>query len=143
MKRVLITGAGTGFGHGAAMRLEEKGFDVIATVEIWVQVQTLRRQAAARAVSPGKRHALAIKGGRRSLIAVARSLTFQQRGEPRGLLIGRPNGCTKLGSSMPRPSRVIKNCPGQRNHVGVFRQNDCLGLFKTGNQSDCYYGEAD
>jgi NAD(P)-dependent dehydrogenase (short-subunit alcohol dehydrogenase family) len=69
MKRVLITEASTGFGHGAAMRLAEKGFDVIATVEIWAQVQTLRRQAAARAVSPGKRHALAIKGGRRSLIA--------------------------------------------------------------------------
>lgn len=33
MKTVLITGAGTGFGHEAAMRLGEKGFDVIATVE--------------------------------------------------------------------------------------------------------------
>ena len=32
MKRVLITGAGTGFGHEAAMRLAEKGFDVIAIV---------------------------------------------------------------------------------------------------------------
>src|SRR5215472_6847250 len=50
MKRVLITGAGTGFGHEAAMRLAEKGFDVIATVEIWAQVQTLKRQAAARGV---------------------------------------------------------------------------------------------
>ena len=51
MKRVLITGAGTGFGHEAAMRLAEKGFDVIATVEIWAQVQTLKRQAAARGVT--------------------------------------------------------------------------------------------
>ena len=33
------------------MRLAEKGFDVIATVEIWAQVQTLKRQAAARSVS--------------------------------------------------------------------------------------------
>lgn len=48
MKRVLITGAGTGFGHEAAMRLAEKGFDVIASVEIWAQVQTLKRQAAER-----------------------------------------------------------------------------------------------
>jgi len=32
MKTVLITGAGTGFGREAAMRLAEKGFDVIATV---------------------------------------------------------------------------------------------------------------
>jgi NADP-dependent 3-hydroxy acid dehydrogenase YdfG len=31
---VLITGAGTGFGHEVAMRLAEKGFEVIAAVEI-------------------------------------------------------------------------------------------------------------
>jgi NAD(P)-dependent dehydrogenase (short-subunit alcohol dehydrogenase family) len=50
VKRVLTTGAGTGFGHEAAMRLAEKGFDVIASVEIWAQVQTLKRQAAERGV---------------------------------------------------------------------------------------------
>src|SRR5262245_61487184 len=51
VKKVLITGAGTGFGHEAAMRLAEKGFDVIATVEIWAQIQTLKRQAKARGVT--------------------------------------------------------------------------------------------
>jgi NAD(P)-dependent dehydrogenase (short-subunit alcohol dehydrogenase family) len=51
MKKVLITGAGTGFGHEVAMRLAEKGFDVIAAVEIYAQVQTLKREAAARGVS--------------------------------------------------------------------------------------------
>ena len=51
MKKVLITGAGTGFGHEAAMRLAEKGFDVIATVEVWAQVQTLKRQAKERGVN--------------------------------------------------------------------------------------------
>src|SRR3974377_678306 len=51
MKKVLITGAGTGFGHEVAMRMAEKGFDVIATVEIYAQIQTLKRQAAARGVS--------------------------------------------------------------------------------------------
>jgi hypothetical protein len=51
LKKVLITGAGTGFGQEAAMRLAEKGFDVVATVEIWAQVQTLKRQAAARGVT--------------------------------------------------------------------------------------------
>jgi hypothetical protein len=49
VKKVLITGAG--FGYEAAMPLAEKGFDVIATVEIWAQVQTLKRQAAARGVT--------------------------------------------------------------------------------------------
>ena len=33
------------------MRLAEKGFDVIATVEIYAQVQTLKRQAATRGVN--------------------------------------------------------------------------------------------
>jgi len=33
------------------MRLAEKGFEVIAAVEIWAQVQTLKRQAAGRGVS--------------------------------------------------------------------------------------------
>ncbi|WP_433220733.1 SDR family oxidoreductase [Microtetraspora malaysiensis] len=51
MTKVLITGSGTGFGHEAAMRLAEKGFDVIASVEIWAQVQTLKRQAAERGVN--------------------------------------------------------------------------------------------
>jgi NAD(P)-dependent dehydrogenase (short-subunit alcohol dehydrogenase family) len=51
MKTVLITGAGTGFGHEVAMRLAEKGFDVIAAVEVYAQVQTLKRQAVARGVS--------------------------------------------------------------------------------------------
>jgi NAD(P)-dependent dehydrogenase (short-subunit alcohol dehydrogenase family) len=48
VKRVLITGAGSGFGHEVAMRLAKKGFDVIAGVEIWAQVQTVKRQAAER-----------------------------------------------------------------------------------------------
>src|SRR5215471_13238310 len=51
MKTVLISGAGTGFGHEVAMRMAEKGFNVIAAVEIYAQVQTLKRQAAARGVS--------------------------------------------------------------------------------------------
>ena len=51
MKKVLITGAGTGFGYEAAMRLAEKGFDVIAAVEIYAQVQTLKRQAVERGVT--------------------------------------------------------------------------------------------
>ena len=51
MKKVLITGAGTGFGNEAAMRLAEKGFDVIAAVEIYAQVQPLKRQASARGVN--------------------------------------------------------------------------------------------
>ncbi len=50
LRKVLITGAGTGFGHEVAMRLAEKGFDVIASVEIYAQVQTLKRQAAERGV---------------------------------------------------------------------------------------------
>jgi NAD(P)-dependent dehydrogenase (short-subunit alcohol dehydrogenase family) len=33
MKKVLITGAGTGFGFEAARRLAEKGFDVAETIE--------------------------------------------------------------------------------------------------------------
>ena len=50
VNKVLITGSGTGFGYEVAMRLAEKGFDVIAAVEIWAQVQTLKRQAAERGV---------------------------------------------------------------------------------------------
>ena len=51
MKTLLITGAGTGFGNEAAMRLAEQGFDVIAAVEIYAQVQPLKRQAAERGVN--------------------------------------------------------------------------------------------
>lgn len=51
MKKVLITGAGTGFGYEVAMRLAAKGFDVIAAVQIYAQMQPLKRQAAKRGVS--------------------------------------------------------------------------------------------
>lgn len=50
MKTVLITGAGTGFGKEAAMRLAEKGFDVIAGVEIYPQIEALELQARERGV---------------------------------------------------------------------------------------------
>jgi NAD(P)-dependent dehydrogenase (short-subunit alcohol dehydrogenase family) len=50
VKTTLITGAGTGFGHEVALRLAEKGFDVIAAVEIYAQVQPPKREAAARGV---------------------------------------------------------------------------------------------
>ncbi len=50
MKTLLITGAGTGFGNESAMRLAEKGFDVIAAVELYAQVQPLKRQAKKRGV---------------------------------------------------------------------------------------------
>jgi NAD(P)-dependent dehydrogenase (short-subunit alcohol dehydrogenase family) len=51
VKKVLVTGSGTGFGYEVAMRLAEKGFDVIAAVEIWAQVQTLKWQASQRGVN--------------------------------------------------------------------------------------------
>lgn len=51
MKKVLITGAGTGFGHEAAIRLAKKGFDVVASVEIWAQKEAVERAAKARGVT--------------------------------------------------------------------------------------------
>ena len=48
MKKVLITGAATGLGYGTALQLAEKGFEVIAAVEIYGQVQPLKRDVAAR-----------------------------------------------------------------------------------------------
>ncbi len=45
-KTVLITGAGSGFGHGTALGLAKAGHTVIATVETWPQVTQLRADAA-------------------------------------------------------------------------------------------------
>ena len=50
LRKVLITGAGTGFGYEVAVRLAQQGFDVVAAVEIYAQVQQVKRQAAARGV---------------------------------------------------------------------------------------------
>lgn len=44
-KRILITGAGSGFGEGAAIGLAKNGHDVIAGVHIWPQVTRLRKEA--------------------------------------------------------------------------------------------------
>jgi NAD(P)-dependent dehydrogenase (short-subunit alcohol dehydrogenase family) len=46
-KRVLITGAGSGFGELAAIGLAKEGHDVIAGVQIWPQANALRRRAEA------------------------------------------------------------------------------------------------
>lgn len=50
MKTVLMTGAGTGFGNEVAFRLAAKGFDVIAGVEIYPQVEILENQVKERGV---------------------------------------------------------------------------------------------
>jgi NAD(P)-dependent dehydrogenase (short-subunit alcohol dehydrogenase family) len=43
-KRILITGAGSGFGEGAAIGLAQNGHEVIAGVQIWPQVTSLRQK---------------------------------------------------------------------------------------------------
>lgn len=44
-KRILITGAGSGFGEGTAIGLAKNGHDVIAGVHIWPQATKLREKA--------------------------------------------------------------------------------------------------
>ncbi len=44
-KRILITGAGSGFGAGTAIGLAKKGHDVIASTHIWPQVTQLHEIA--------------------------------------------------------------------------------------------------
>ena len=46
-RKILITGAGSGLGEGAAIGLAQKGHTVIATAETWPQVTELRDKAAA------------------------------------------------------------------------------------------------
>lgn len=43
MKKILITGAGTGLGRGTAIGLAQAGHQVIAATELWPQVTELRR----------------------------------------------------------------------------------------------------
>ena len=50
MKTILITGAGSGLNNGAAFELAERGYDVIACVEIYPQVRALELQAKERGV---------------------------------------------------------------------------------------------
>lgn len=45
-KRILITGAGSGFGEGTAIGLAQAGHDVIATTQIYSQATALRNKAA-------------------------------------------------------------------------------------------------
>ena len=47
-KRILITGAGSGFAEEAALGMARDGHDVLATVQIAPQVTALRRRRARR-----------------------------------------------------------------------------------------------
>ncbi|MEM6654588.1 MAG: SDR family oxidoreductase [Planctomycetota bacterium] len=49
-KRILITGAATGLGRGTAIGLAKAGHKVIAGVEVWPQVTTLKQDAEAAGV---------------------------------------------------------------------------------------------
>ena len=46
-KTILVTGAGSGFGEGAAIGMAQNGHDVIATVQVSPQVMPLRQKAEA------------------------------------------------------------------------------------------------
>jgi NAD(P)-dependent dehydrogenase (short-subunit alcohol dehydrogenase family) len=50
-KRILIIGAGSGFGEGAAIGLAQNGHDVIAGVQIWPQVTSLRQKVKSLGLS--------------------------------------------------------------------------------------------
>ncbi|MDR6866830.1 NADP-dependent 3-hydroxy acid dehydrogenase YdfG [Microbacterium resistens] len=44
-KKILITGASSGFGRGTAIELARQGHEVVATAETWPQVRSLRADA--------------------------------------------------------------------------------------------------
>src|SRR5215469_3743595 len=46
MKKILITGAGTGLGRGAAVGLAKAGHRVIASVQNWAQAAEMRKHVA-------------------------------------------------------------------------------------------------
>ncbi len=49
-RKILITGAGSGLGEGAAIGMARNGHEVIATAPIWPQVTALRAKAEALAL---------------------------------------------------------------------------------------------
>ena len=93
MKKVLITGAGTGFGYEVAMRLALKRFDVIAAVEIYAQVQTLKREAAERGVTlQVEKLDVTNEGDRKKALALEHRDPGEQRRGAGGRICSRHSG---------------------------------------------------
>ena len=55
-ERVMITGAGSGFGKGAALALAARGHEVLATTETEEQGAALRAEAPGLRVEIGRAH---------------------------------------------------------------------------------------
>ena len=74
-KTILITGAGSGFGEGAAIGLARNGHQVIATAEISPQVAALRRK-----VAHIERMELRLGESKRQLHALIRKIESKPKG---------------------------------------------------------------
>ncbi|MFC9619009.1 SDR family NAD(P)-dependent oxidoreductase [Streptomyces sp. NPDC056930] len=131
LKKVLITGAGTGFGHESAMRLAKKGFDVIAAVEIYAQVRTLKRQAAERGVGlQVEKLDVTSDDDRRKALAWDPELLRDAARDPRHRLIPfrviasvRPECWSRTQPTGASSSRL---CPGIANFSPALTQQQAL-----------------
>src|SRR3569623_1957803 len=121
----------------AAMTGEPDALPRMALVGAWIASRT----PATRASSSERLAAFIAPPFRRSVGGVEQMPVLARlRAE---ILRRRLHARSQVSGGVPRPARIVKHAPGERDHVGVAGADDGFGLLEVRDEADGDHGHRD